>query len=228
MKLIKFLKIIAMHFIKGRYDLMFYDISFNSPRWLFRFNKASIMYTENFLFPEKINNDVRVKIADESDIDDIVRISGVSAEHVRAMMKAGGVCFMSHIDGNPPVCVSWSANGRTFVRGMGFYYDLGPDGYYSYGTITLPEARGKGHYLAVESEKIRYELKKGAKRFYGLIEFTNTYSYALQERLGYRPILAITYFKLLPLEFCLVKDLVTGRRSRKIFIKPPNDDILII
>ena len=221
-------KDIFNHLVTGKFALALNAFARRCPAWLFRFNKAAIMFTETFRFPEKLNPAVKVKIANESDVDDIIRITGVKAEHILNMMKAGAVCFISQIDNEPPACVSWSANGRTFVRGMGFFYDLGPDGYYSYGTVTAPEARGKGHYLCVESEKIKYELERGAKRFYGLIEFTNTYSYSLQEKLGYHPILDITYLKLLGLKYCRIKDLIAGKRSHRLFVRIPENDTIVI
>lgn len=224
----KFIKRIIGHLLKGQYSEGLHLIICHLPVWLIVYDKAHIMHTKAFRFPEKLNSEIHVKIADESDVDDIVRISGVQDEHILSMMKAGSVCFISHTDGNPPACVSLSCNGCTFVRGMGFYYDLGLDGYYSYGSVTVPEARGKGHYLRVESEKIKYELKKGAKRFFGLITFDNKYSYSLQERLGYHPILETTYLKLLFLKICKIKDLSTHKTTIRVFIKEPDDNVLVI
>ncbi|MCP4706402.1 MAG: hypothetical protein GY865_17525 [candidate division Zixibacteria bacterium] len=198
------------------------------PNWLFCFNKATILCTKNFIFPEKFNPDVKVTIASYSDIDEINRISGVQSIHIKEMMDSGAKCFMASIKDEPPSSVTWSANRKTYVRGLAFLHDIGTNGYYSFGSITLPNARGKGIYLKAKCEKIKYEMSKGAEKFYGTIEFTNTYSYSLQEKLGYQPTIKLTYVKMLFMKICIVKDISTGKFSIRIIVREPKGNIIII
>lgn len=235
MKDIKFIKKIQTfilkiikHFLRGEFALGLHALSIRLPNWLFRFNKATILCTENFIFPEKTNPDVKVKIADYSDIDDINRISGVDNIHIKQMMDSGAKCFMASVINNPPSGVTWSANGTTYVKGLAFKHNVGYNGYYSYGTVTLPEARRKGIYLKAESEKIKYEIANGGSKFYGLIEFTNTYSYSIQEKLGYLPIIYITFIEIFGLKTCVVKDISTNKSSLRIFVQEPKGNITII
>lgn len=216
------------HLRKRDFAIALYELAREFPNWLISFNKATILCAETHTFPEVWDPGIHTRIADSSDIDDISRISGVSSSHVRQMMDQGAVCFISSIGNNPPVGVTWSANGSCYVRGLAFRHDVGPHGYYGYGTVTLPEVRGRGVYLKAKCDKVKYQTAAGGKKFYATIEFTNTYSYFLQQRQGYYPILAITYIKLLCLRTCVVKDLSTGKAGIRFVIREPRSGVTII
>lgn len=227
-KIIGVISKIIKYFLKGEFTLGLYYLSIELPNWFFRFNKATIICTDNFIFPEKTNPDIKVKIANYSDIDDINRISGVDHNHIKQMMDSGAKCFIASIKDNPPSGVTWSANGTTYVKGLAFKHNVGKNGYYDFGTVTLPEARRKGIYLKAKSEKIKYQIANGGNKFYGTIEFKNTYSYSIQEKLGSQPIIYLTYFKIFFLKVCIVKNLEENSLQVRFIIREPKGDIIII
>ena len=144
------------------------------------------------------------------------------------MMDRGAVCFISSIGNDRPAGVTWSANGACYVRGLAFYHDVGPNGYYGYGTVTLPEVRGRGLYMKAKCDKVKYQTAAGAERFYATIEFTNTYSYSLQIKQGYYPVLYLTYLKLFCVKMCLVKDAATGKCRLQARVAEPRGKVVII
>lgn len=228
LKLLNFIRRIIGYFLRGKFALGLYTVARELPDWLVGYNKATVMYTNSFKFPADLNPVVKVRMAAAADIDDIVRISGVSEENVLYLLHSGAVCFLASVRDDPPAAVSWSASGHCYVRGMGFEYDYGKDGYYSFWSFTLPNARGKDLYLSLQTEKVKYELAKDAKKLYGLVEFTNEYSYSLRERLGYRPILKVNYLKILFVRFCSVRNVSTGKLSLTCFVREPKDDLIVI
>jgi hypothetical protein len=228
MKSWRFLLRVVSYFLKGDFVIGSIELTRKLPSWMIRLNKATILCTENYIFPEVANPEIQTRIADRSDIDEISRISRVSSSRINQMMDQGAVCFISSVGNNPPAGVSWSVNGSCYVRGLAFRHDVGPNGYYSVGSVTLPEARGQGLYLKAQCDKIRYEMAAGGNKFYGTIEFSNTYSYSLRIRQGYHPILAIFYLKILFLKICFVKNLSTSKSEMRFVIREPRGEVTII
>jgi hypothetical protein len=186
------------------------------------------MYTDSFKFPKKLNPEVKVWKATAEDIGDVMQISGIDINTLLNLLHSGAECFLGSIGDGPPAAVTWSASGRCYIKGMGLEYDFGTDGYYSFWSFTAPWARHKGLYLALQSKKVEYEMSRGGNKFYGLIEFNNYYSYSLRERLGYRPLLKVSYLKLFNLKISLIRNLQTKKTTIRLFLKEPKGRIIII
>ena len=227
-RLFKFLGTIFSFILKREISLALCNIATKMPDWLFRYNKAYIMYTETFKFPEVKNPNIRVRIASEDDLDVIIRISGLDKEKILYMLNSGITCFLASDSENPPASITWSASGKCFIRGMAFKYDFGDDGTYGFWSITLPEARGKGLHYALMAEKSRYDGKRGRVKAYGLIEAINNLSYDMRIRTGFMPLLLVYYMKLFFIKVSYVKNQVENKRELKIFIKEPIDDAVFI
>lgn len=228
MRLIKFFKNVISHILKGKTAYAMIAVAEQCPSWLVKFNKGWLMFTDTFIFPEMDEQNIKIKIAGEDDIEDIIRISGLLREYIENLMKNGAICFLAYYKDAPPVSLSWSISGRVFVRGMGFLHDYGEDGFYSFGSVTLPEARGKGLYRNLQAYKAKFETDIGAKKFYVMVEFTNTYSRSLREKLGYRTIINITFLKIFFFRLCRVKHVGDKKTSLRFFIKEPAGDSIII
>lgn len=227
-KLFKFIAKIFSFLLKGELSSALYNIALVTPNWFFRFNKAFIMYTEVFKFPDIKNRNIKVKIASESDLDDIIRISELDQEKILYMLKSGITCFLASDGENHPASITWSATGKCFIRGMALAYDFGNDGTYGFWSVTLPEARGKGLHYALMAEKSRYDGKRGRVKAYGLIEAINQLSYDMRIKTGFKPLLLVYYLKLFFIKVSYVKNLVDNKRRFKIFVKEPIGDAVVI
>ena len=232
MKLLRFLGRILGHFFKGEFALGFHSFTFKLPDWLICFNRGWIMKTESFSFPEKLNPAVKAlpvsAPASESDLDNIVRISGVNSQIVSYLLQSGVVCYLASVGNAPPSSIAWSVSHRCYVRGMGFEYDFGTDGIYIFWVATLPQDRGKGLYMRLASEAEKHDRKRGGRSFYVMVELTNAYSKRMFQKIGYKPILKLTYLKFLSVKVSHTKDLLTGKTSFKVFVRDPEGEITII
>lgn len=228
MKAIRSIKSILSLFLKRQFSRGLHALAGELPDWLFQFNKAWIIYTESFRFPRNLNPEVHVHIADESDIDDISRVSRRSKEHIRSLMRSGATCFVGNLTGARPSAVTWGVCGRCYIRGMGFEYDFGPQGCYCFFGSTLPEARGKGIFLCLAVAREEFELDHGVKCFYALVEFTNEYAHNMLQKLGYRPVLGVIFVSILGVKVCHVRDLTTGKSSLQVRLRQPRGKVTII
>lgn len=228
MKLFRFFGQLLRDISRGQFARAFFTFAMKLPGWLLSFNKAWIMSTEEFQFPEKQNPDVEVRSANKSDVADISRVGLMSRERVLELMDQGAECFIASLPEYGPLAVTWSAHGRVYVRGMGFEYDYGPHGYYTFFSMTSPEARGKGLYLRLQTVKVKHEISNGAQKFYGLVEFSNEYSRGLREKLGYTTVLWVTYIRLLGVRICRVKAAPGGESGWQIRLREPVGDVVIV
>jgi len=224
----RFIGKLINHFSEGEIALGIHTISKIFAPWFFKFNKATLLYTENFRFPQDLNPGIKVRIADYSDIDEINRISGVASDHIKQMMAAGAVCFMGSVMNGRYSSVAWATFGRSYIRGIGYRSDFGDDSHYTFGLFTLPEARKKGLNSALLSASIKYAIQKDIRKFYSIVEFTNNYALNFHLKYGYEPIGYITYFKLLFLRITIRRDIKKNKTSRVILLREPRSDIIII
>lgn len=228
MRILRFLRRILREVAQGRFALAVYSFTMELPNWLFTFNQAWLMRTESFRFPDRQNSQVQVRLATSADVADIKRVSDLSEERIDGLMKAGAKCFVASLPGTQPMALTWSAQGRIYVRGLGFEYNFGPAGYYSFWVKTLPEARKKGMFVRLQCERVKHEIECGGLEFYAFVEFTNEYSRGLHEKLGYRALFWVTYVRLLGVRWCYAKNLSGGKSSLQIRLREPTGDIVTI
>lgn len=228
MRLFRFVKKILEFFGRGQYSRGLIYLAGEVPDRLFKYNAAYFMVNRNYSFPDSLNPAITVKIAGSSDIESIATVSGMARERISAQMNSGAICFISYNHEGIPSAVTWSAHGRIFVRGLGFEYAVPENGAYSYAIFTAPHARRQGHFLKMESEKIKYESRRGVDSVYSIIEFDNEYSYAVHQKLGFENELKIIFVKLFCLKLCHTRDLKTGKSSARIFIREPSGRVVII
>jgi len=205
-----------------------YTISRKFAPWLFKFNRAPLLYTENFRFPQDRNPEITVNIADYSAIYEINRISGVRSDVIKQMMDSGAVCFMGSIMNGRYLSVAWAAFGKSYIREISYRSDFGIDSHYTFGLSTLPETRQKGLNGVLLSASIKYAIQKDSMKFYSIVEHTNSYALNFHLKYGYEPIEHITYFKLLFLGITITQDIKKNKTSRAILLRGPKGDIIII
>ncbi|MEW6411014.1 MAG: GNAT family N-acetyltransferase [Candidatus Zixiibacteriota bacterium] len=227
-KLWRFGKTVAGHVLNGEFALGVHAISGVLPRWLLRFNKGTLLYTGHFEFSGRLNPDIRTKLADSSDIDEINRISGVRKDHIRQMMASGAVCYMGRLEDGSFSSIAWSAFNKCFVRGLGYARDFGPTGHYTFGLYTLPETRKKGLNMALFSESVKHANAKGFSDLFSIVEFTNRYALNFHLKCGYRPLSQITYLKIFCLRLTADYDILAGKSSLKLFLREPRGDVTVI
>ena len=228
MKTINFIKKLSDDILYLRFSSALNKLSRMCPNWLFRYNKAWLMYTDRDKFPANTNEHITIKIADKSDIDDIIRISGIQKQKIEYLLDSGVTCFLASLDNQPPAAITWNLVGKCYIRGLGFIHDFGPDGAYGFWSMTLPEARGLGLHAALMAAKAKYAIAHGAPHLYGIIEFDNNLSFAIRVRMGYKIVYEIYYLKLFFLKFSRLKNIPENRATFRIFIKGSYEDTLII
>lgn len=216
------------YLFKGEFSYAINIVAKRCPAWLFRYNKAWIMRTESYKLPQNINAEIKIKIADDTNINDIVRISQVTPDYATSLLKSGAVCMMAARGNDPFNSLTWFTTGHCYVRGMGWQYDFSDDTSYVFGASTLLEARKQGLHSALMAEYAKYELSRGISKFYGLLEFTNDLSIGLRRRYGYEIVFRIFYIKFLFMKLCIAKNFVTNQSSIRLILKEPSQNITII
>lgn len=219
---------IIRHFLRDNVDAGLNFIARRCPNWLFKFNKARLMRSKNFEYRKAVNPEIKIKIADLSYIDDIVRISGIDLGKIRYLLNAGVTCFLGSIGNTTPTSIGWNVFGKCYIKGMGFEYDFGKDGAYGFWALTLPEARGRGLHYALMAAKAHFAKERQAKYMYSLIEFDNNLAYNIRLKAGYKPVLEMIFIKLFSINFLRLKNIETGKIQIKGFYKQPRGDIVII
>ncbi|MCP4580784.1 MAG: hypothetical protein GY839_04155 [candidate division Zixibacteria bacterium] len=228
MRILRFFITIVIHLINGRISYALSEIAKRAPYWLFRYHKAHLMYTDSYRFSSNINPEARIRIADKTDIDDIIRISGLDQEKVFSLLDSGAFCFLASLGDSPPSSISWNASGLCFIRGMGFEYDFGSNGSYGFWAVTLPGARGKGLHNALIAAKARYFIEHGAEKFFSIIEFDNILSYDIRVKAGQQPLLIIYHARIFNKGITYTINLINKNRTLKfVSLKPIGEAIII-
>jgi len=229
-KLLKFIGNIFSFILKGEIALAIHDIALRTPNWLFHFNKAIILKNQilSMKIPEQLNPSVNVRIATDKDIDRVAIISNWEKTRVQNLMDRGSKCFLSSINHNPPGALTWLAFGNCYIKGMGFKYNFPQKTAYGVFSLTLPEYRRKGLYLHMNKAIVDYAIKHDVETYYVLVEFTNHYSLNLRNKLGFQPIINVTYIKILLLKICIVKNLEDNKLKVRLIVREPKGDITII
>lgn len=220
--------IFAKNLLRGEFIIACNMLARKCPNWLFRCNKAQLMYTDAFRFFKQPPPDISIKIGEISDIDDIIRISSLKREKIEYLLKSGVTCFLAAKSNSAPASITWNATGRCYIRGLGFEYDFGQDGAYGFWSYTEPEARGQGLHYALMAAKATYAYENGARHFYGIIEYDNKLSYDLRIKTGYVPVMQIYFVQLFMIKFTRVVDMETGKSRFKIFCNYPGGKVIII
>jgi predicted ATP-grasp superfamily ATP-dependent carboligase len=227
-KTIKFFSEIFTNFVKGRFSYVLKEIAKRCPDWLFRYNKAWLMYADNYRFPKNINPEAKVKLASIADQAEIMRISGLDKDKVVSLLESGALCFLASRGDSAPASISWNASGRCFIRGLGFEYDFGPTASYGFWAATLPEARGQGLHNAIIAAKARFFIERGADKFYSIIEFDNDLSYDIRVKAGQQPLMIIYHVKIFRIGITATKYLPTGKKSFKLESGRSSKNALVI
>ena len=228
MKLRRFLKDIFDNLRKRQYSYVTNSIAKKCPDWLLKYNKASLMYTDTFSFPKSNQNGIIVKAADKSDIDDIIRISGLAKVKAIGLLDEGATCYLASRHGNKPESISWETHGKCYIRGLGFKYDFQKDGTYTFWSVTSPEARSQGLHNALITYRAQQAFDQGLHKFYCFIEFDNKISSDIRVRTGYQAIAEIVYLRFLFFNTTITKDILTGKRSFVFFLFRNTKDFMII
>ncbi len=232
-----YLASILRHFLKREFTLGLYVFAQKLPNWLFRFKKA--FFLENSIssmkLPESLNPSANVIIASIKDtesisknIENISRVSNWDCLRVEQLLKSGAVCFLASLDGDPPAALTWLAFGRCFIKGVGYNYHFPSNSAYGVFSITQPEYRRKGLYLQMNKSIVEYAKKNGIDTYGVIVEFTNTYSLGLRDKLGFIRKFEITYIKILFLKISIQKDIIKNKFLLKIFVREPKGHITII
>jgi len=224
----KYFTQILIHLQRGEFALSIYILTKPFPNWLFRFNKATILYTEDLIFPKKINPEIKIVKANYSDIDKIYQLSNIDKNRAKIMMDSGAKCYMASIKNEPCSSLGWAVNRKCFIRGIGFNTDFGNNGHYTFGLYTLPAARKQGLNTAVFSASAADAHTKRIDKFYSIVEFTNHYALAFHDKFGYEPVSMVTYIKILFLKICIRKNLLDKKSSRHIFIREPKGNNTVV
>jgi hypothetical protein len=214
-------------FIKNL-PIAIYKICRKFPPWLFIYNQALLVYTDQIILPNQVNPEVCVTLADISLLNDICIVSGIQPWKVEYLLNRGVHCFLASHGYAPYSSSAWSSTGRCFIKGLGFEYDFGHDTEYIFWVITLPHDRGKGLYLKIAKKMADYSSARGIRRSYVFTEFTNTYSHSLFNKMGYRDFLQVSYVKFIFINICIIKNLDSGKRRFRFFFKSPAKDVTII
>ncbi|UCF79677.1 MAG: hypothetical protein JSW03_05405, partial [Candidatus Eiseniibacteriota bacterium] len=228
LKPFRFLGHVFARLLKGQFYMAVYTLGQVLPNWLLCCNKAWLMCTESFRFPEREYPLVRIWLANESDVDDIVRVSGVSRKRVLYLLESGARCYLASAGDAPPSSINWCINGHCFIRGMGFEHDFEQDSVYGFWSLTLPEFQKRGLHFALLAERTRIERARGIRRFYGIVESHNELSFNMRTRLGFVPVATISFLRVLCLRICVVRDAQTRESSVRIFVREPRGDVVMI
>lgn len=160
-------------------------------------------------------------------IDDISHVSGMSKPKIEKLLSLRTKCYLAAVPGKRYSSILWTSYGRSYVRGMGFEFDVGDNNVYVFGMSRLPEAPiGLGRILY--SEVLEEAKANGVNLMYSLVEFTNANALSLHRKMGYKKYKTVYYLKLLGLNFCKTVDFESGKSTTKVFRKEPNDDLVII
>lgn len=200
------------------------------PPSLLRFNEAFVLSTlaTEMKVPPSMDPDIVVRIATLSDLDSIVRISGWDTQRAIDQLQSNAVCFMASAGASGPAALTWLAFGSCYIRGMAFHHDFPPGDMYGFGTICLPEFRGRGLYLALNAAVVKYARENGLGRIWVLVESTNERSLSLRGRLGFVPQLRVGFVSLLGLRSCHVHDLHGGGSSSRFVIRQPSGNVTVV
>ena len=144
------------------------------------------------------------------------------------MMNSGAKCYMASIKNEPCSSLGWAANRKCFIKKIWYNTDFGNNGHYTFGLYTPSTARKQGLNTAVFSASAADAHKKGIKKFYSIVEFTNHYALAFHDKFGYEPVSLVTYVKILYLKICIIKDLLDKKFSLRIFVREPKGNKTII
>lgn len=227
MKIIIYLFKILKHFFYGEFSLGFYNLSKKIPKSIFYYNKATLLYTQDIKLKKINDSSIKIKIADISDIEHIHRINNVEKKHTKQMLNSGAVCFLASLD-NKYCTVGWAAFDKCYIRGLGYTLEFDHEFHYSFGLITLPKARKRGLSLMYFSESFNMASQKRINNYYSIVEFTNDYALAFQDKLGFESISKITYLKLFCLKICKVKEISSNKNSYRFFIREPKENIIVV
>ncbi len=211
--------------LKGEFSRFLHQVSLQLPEWI-DYNLYYFMTAKQLNFPNKLNNNISVKVATIDDIDEVVRVSSRPIENVRSLLEQGVKVFLGGENNQPYSSVLWSASGHCYVNGAGWDYDFGDKMPYLFWVFTLPESRGKGIYAKLLSEYYDYYKNNGAERFCCLVEKYNEQSYLVQSQFGYKTHDTIKIMKIFSLKILLIIDNQKKRRVKFVIKEPANAKII--
>jgi GNAT superfamily N-acetyltransferase len=226
MQLMVFLNRMVSYLMDGRLDLCLLSITRKLPKQLAVFNMAVMVRTQKINITDELNNSIAVKQADPDDINHVISITGWSEEYTIGLQNSKVIFFLASLPEAKPSGFLALCSGCCYVRGMGFEYYFDTDETYWFAILVLPENRRKGLYLKMCEAVDRYIESNHIRQHYALIEITNERSLALHYKMGFRDFLKITFVKIGPLKISLTKEVETGKKTCRIFIKEPEVTII--
>jgi hypothetical protein len=220
---------IFKYLLHGEFAEFFCEFSQYFPFWLFRFRAANIMVATS---PNMFSRNYKTYTfapAEETDISEVSQISGASEKSLQKRIHGGDVCYVTKdtAHDNKIVNLIWTHRGACFIRGMGLDLQVDDDSVYLYGALTLPEARMKGLYNTNIKELYEIYKNKNVSTIYGLVEYTNRYSYNLHLRLNFKPIGKVIFVAVALFKFSIHYDTENGKRKIRLYTLLPHHKMLI-
>ena len=209
--------------------LILHKISSYFPRWMLKFNTATLMSTTapKIFFREYKGYTFRKAVRE--DIPEMSQLSEVSESTMEGHIAAGDWCYITRAinKNNKIVNMIWVHHGPCYVRGLGLTVDVENHAAYLYGGYTSPEERMKGIFATAFKHVYDILGKNNITKLYGLIEDWNQPAYNYHLKMNFKPVISVKFSIIMRVMFSYKKHLETGEKKINVFVSFPQDQALI-
>jgi len=225
----KSLMLIFSLLTKGDYNIFFIELINLFPKWLIRFNSATLLRLDSLNTKTKCSDQYKFSWATANDHAEICALSKINEIKLKKIIASGSKIYIAKdIKDDHIVHVSWVYQEQCFIKGLGFKLDIDTTSAYVFWVFTHPDARGKGLYASA----LNNILPNGVdalqiKDIFVLTEKWNKYACNYHRKIGFKPLSELYIFYLLGLKISIYYHHDSHKLSYKLFIKDPKGVTII-